>query len=292
MSNDLTVRPPQAPTSFDEMQKIATAIAKSNLFGMKTSDQALALMAIAQAEGYPAALAARDYHVIQGRPTLKADAMLARFQQAGGKVEWHSYTDEKVEATFSHPQGGSVKVDWTMERAQKAGLHEKDNWRGYPRAMMRARVISEGVRTVWPGVTVGLYTPEEIQDLPENDPRVIQGQYEHVQDPQSPSTDPRGAEFAGEPIATDPVAAQQSSTASNPIPGARYHAKSGERLASEAQIELIRKKAMEKGLTKNEIYSQLHIQQSLTEELLFNEVTEVLKWLSEIKDANDKDIPY
>lgn len=49
------------------IEKMGTAIAKSGLFGMKTPDQAVALMLIAQAEGMHPAIAARDYHVIQGR---------------------------------------------------------------------------------------------------------------------------------------------------------------------------------------------------------------------------------
>ena len=88
---------------FEEMKGMADAIAKSKLFGMQTPEQVLALMAIAQAEGLHPAMAARDYHIIQGRPALKADAMLARFQNAGGKVDWKSYTDEKVTGIFSHP---------------------------------------------------------------------------------------------------------------------------------------------------------------------------------------------
>ena len=35
----------------------------------------------------------------------KADAILARFQAAGGKVEWKTYTDDEVTGVFSHPQG-------------------------------------------------------------------------------------------------------------------------------------------------------------------------------------------
>jgi hypothetical protein len=31
--------------------------------------------------------------------------------------------------------------------------------------MLRARVISEGVRTVYPGATSGIYTAEEVQDM-------------------------------------------------------------------------------------------------------------------------------
>ncbi len=149
-----------------DIHQMAVAVAQSQLFGIKTTEQAMALMLIAQAEGMHPAIAARDYHVIQGRPALKADAMLARFQNAGGKVKWTSYTDAKVAGIFSHPSGGELEIDWTMDRAKAAGLAGKDNWKHYPRQMLRARAISEGVRSVCPGVTAGLYTPEEIQDTP------------------------------------------------------------------------------------------------------------------------------
>jgi len=147
-----------------DLERMAAAVAKSGLFGIKTPDQAMALMLVAQAEGLHPATAARDYHIIQGRPTLKADAMLARYLQSGGKVEWHEHTDTKVSATFTHPQGGSLKIDWDMARAKQAGL-TNPNWAKYPRQMLRARVISEGVRATNPGVAVGVYTPEEVQDF-------------------------------------------------------------------------------------------------------------------------------
>lgn len=152
--------------SFDEMTRLAEAIAQSGLFGMKNTSQALSLMAISAAEGVSPALAARDFHVIQGRPTLKADAMLARFQQAGGKVRFLSYTDDKVEAEFSHPQGGTLTIDWTTERAKRAGLAGRDSWKNYPRQMLRARVLSEGIRAIFPGATSGMMVPEEAQDIP------------------------------------------------------------------------------------------------------------------------------
>lgn len=150
---------------YDQIERMANAIAKSGLFGIKTVDQALALMAVAQAEGRHPGSVAKDYHIIQGRPALKADAMLARFQQAGGKVEWKTYTDHNVTAMFSHPNGGSVEIAWTIEMAQRIGLATKDSWKNYPRQMLRARVISEGIRTIYPGVIVGEYTPEEVQDF-------------------------------------------------------------------------------------------------------------------------------
>lgn len=154
-----------ATMPFTRLETLANAIAASRLFGIQTKEQALALMAVAESEGRHPGSVARDYHIIQNRPALKADAMLARFQQAGGKVKWHDYTDTKVSATFTHPQGGSLRVEWDMDRARKAQLGTKDNWVKYPRSMLRARCISEGIRTVYPGVVVGVYTPEEVQDM-------------------------------------------------------------------------------------------------------------------------------
>lgn len=150
-----------------EMDRMADAIARSGLFGMKTKDQALALMIVAQAENRHPGSVATEYHIIQGRPALKADAMLARFQQAGGVVEWQEYTDTKVSGLFSHSVNSPkpVLIEWTFAQATKAGLTGKDNWKNYPRAMLRARVVSEGVRTVYPAVCVGVYTPEEVQDF-------------------------------------------------------------------------------------------------------------------------------
>jgi len=151
--------------SMTDLEKAGGFIARSGLFGVKSSEQAIALMLVAQAEGRNPFEAARDYHIIQNRPALKADAILSRFQQAGGTVEWKEYTDAKVIGKFTHPQGGSVVIDWTMDRAKQAGLSGKDNWKNYPRAMLRARCISEGVRTVFPGVASGIYSVEEALDM-------------------------------------------------------------------------------------------------------------------------------
>lgn len=149
-----------------DLQTMAGALAKSGLFGVKTADQALALMLVAQAEGRHPGSVASDYHIIQGRASLKSDAMLARFQQAGGRVQWHEHTNEKVSATFTHELGGSLRIDWDMARAKAAGLAGKDNYKSFPRQMLRARVISEGVRAVFPAVLNGMYTPEEVQEFP------------------------------------------------------------------------------------------------------------------------------
>lgn len=147
---------------FQQVERMAVAAASSNLFGVKTKEQALSIMLLAQAEGIHPMTAVRDYHIIEGKPSLKADTMLARFHAAGGTVKWNSLTDKKVEATFTHPAGGTVTIDWTIERAQQANLANKAVWKSYPRAMLRSRVVSEGIRTVCPSVIAGIYTPDEI----------------------------------------------------------------------------------------------------------------------------------
>lgn len=153
--------------TLDALERAAAYIVRSGLFGVKRPEEAIALMLLAQAEGLHPMRAVQEYHIINGRPALRADAMLARFLAAGGRVEWHELSDQRAEATFSHPQGGSVRIAWTLEDAKRAGLIQKpgSNWDKYPRAMLRARVVSEGVRTVYPGVVVGVYTPEEVSDF-------------------------------------------------------------------------------------------------------------------------------
>jgi hypothetical protein len=162
--NEITKAPPM-PLAYADLERLAEAIAKSGMFGMKTKEQALVLMMIAHAEGRHPVLAARDWDVIAGKPAKKAEAMMRDFLEAGGRCEWHTLSDTAADATFTHPQTGSVRVNWDMERARVAGFAGKDNWKKFPRAMLRSRVVSEGVRTVWPLATSGLYVPEEVSDM-------------------------------------------------------------------------------------------------------------------------------
>lgn len=153
-------------TTYEGMERLAHALVKSKLFGIQSVDQAIALMAVAQATGKSAASIAIDYDIIQGRPSKKSAAMLRDFIASGGSVKWHELTEKVADATFSHPAGGTVRIKWDMDTAKQAGLAGKSGpWQQYPRAMLRSRCVSEGVRTVCPLATGGLYTPEEVTDM-------------------------------------------------------------------------------------------------------------------------------
>ena len=180
---------------FQDLQGMAQAIAKSGLFGIKTPEQALALMLVAQAEGQHPATITQDYDIIQGRAARKTHSVLARFQQMGGTVEWHELSDTVADATFSHKSGGKLRIQWTIQQAQKAGLTGKDNWKSYPRAMLRARCIAEGIRAVYPAALGGMMVSEEAQDLPLNEPKQIDPSTGEIrQAPARPAQEPYPAE--------------------------------------------------------------------------------------------------
>jgi hypothetical protein len=150
---------------FSDMERMASALAKSGLFAIKTPDQAIALMLVAQSEGRHPASVAAEMDVIQGRPALKSQAALARFQSAGGKIQWVTRNDNECTIEGSHPSGGTLRVTWTMERAEAAGLTGKSTWRQYPTAMLSARAQAELVRALYPACLSGQYLVEEVSDF-------------------------------------------------------------------------------------------------------------------------------
>jgi hypothetical protein len=142
---------------------VATALVKSELWPGANPNTILMLCYLAEAEGHHPAVVYRDYHILQGKPSKKAEAILRDFSAAGGRVEWHALDDTKADATFHHPSG-TVRIEWTMERAAKANL-KTAMWQKYPRQMLRSRCISEGVRSVCPAATSGLYEETEVADI-------------------------------------------------------------------------------------------------------------------------------
>jgi hypothetical protein len=172
MSNELTdVQRRGALITFSEMESMASYIVRSKLFGAKDESQAMSLMLLAQAEGMHPMCAIQDFDIVQGRPARKTHSILARFQQAGGSVAWEEISATRASGTFSHKQGGSLRVEWTFEQAKKIGLTSKDNWKNYPQAMLRARCIAEGVRAVYPGAIGGMLSVEEAQDVVPQPPK-------------------------------------------------------------------------------------------------------------------------
>ncbi len=179
-----------------EIAEMAKSVSRSRLFGLDES-QAFTLMMLAESKGLHPIQAVERYHVIKRRPSMKADAMLAEFQRHGGVVEWITYDTTKCEAIFEAPNVKTpTKVSWTIDDARKAGLVDKDGmYVKYPRQMLRARVISEGVRMTMPGIILGIYTPEEVNDFEppvRRDARVVEDPPASSQPPNNDSGYGRG----------------------------------------------------------------------------------------------------
>jgi hypothetical protein len=149
----------------DQVRTMATSAYKSGMFPLKNPEQAMTLMLVAQAEQIHPMSALMKYDVIQGRPALKSSEILARFQQSGGKVEWIKTDDKVAKGKFEHPQGGTITIEWNMERAATAGYANKENWKKHPAQMLRARCVSEAVRAIYPGCLNNMYASEEVQDM-------------------------------------------------------------------------------------------------------------------------------
>ena len=149
----------------EQIGMMAKAVSDSGLFGIKSEAAAFSLMCIAQADGIPPIKAAVQYHIIDGKPALKSEAMLARFQASGGKIRWKERTPQRCTLWLSHPQAGEIEVTWDIERAKAAGLAGRNTWKAYPAQMMSARCISEGIRALYPACVGGFYTPEEVRDF-------------------------------------------------------------------------------------------------------------------------------
>jgi hypothetical protein len=158
----------------DPMQAIKTlglAIFKSGIFGLDKPEQGEILAMQCMVEKKSPLELARTYHFIQGQLAIRSDALLAKFQQAGGTVVWTERSDEKVKATF---RKGTSSADIVADMKEYVGNGTalgkdgklKDNWKKWPRRMLTARAISEGVRLIAPECCFGTYTVEELDATP------------------------------------------------------------------------------------------------------------------------------
>lgn len=151
------------------VERLGEIIATSGMFGCTKVEQGQVLALQCMTEKKAPLELAKVYHIIDGKLSMRADAMLAKFQMSGGTVKWSRRDDKAVEATFTL-RGNSLPFSATLEQFVANGVAVgrdgklKDNWRKFPRQMLTARVISEAVRLLAPEVVFGIYTPEEIQD--------------------------------------------------------------------------------------------------------------------------------
>ena len=158
--------------SMDDMVKLSTQIYNSALFpGMKSEAAVFTLMMICQSEGLHPIQALKRYDIIEGKPGLKSAAIQADFQKDGGKITWHCRDAKNCQATYSQEGFGEITITTSMAEILQRGICKDKNgkiktvWARYPRQMLHARNVTEGVRALNPGIVVGIHSVEEIQDI-------------------------------------------------------------------------------------------------------------------------------
>ena len=172
MKNEKTTNIQKTNFNTKDLIEISKRVAGSGLLGSRDENQIFTLMMLAYKDGINPVQASMDYHIIQGKPALSSQATLVRFQKAGGKIKYLKRTDTECTIEFMHEQAGELTITWNMERAKQAGLNlNKQNWKQYPRQMLAARCIAEGVRALYPVCLDGLYLVEEVQDFETNSPQ-------------------------------------------------------------------------------------------------------------------------
>ena len=110
--------------------------------------------------------ALRSINVIQGTPTINAQAMRGLVQSAGHEVWVVESTATRCIMRGKRAGSGNIQESvWTLDRARGLALLGKDNWRKQPQAMLVARATAEICRWVGSDVLIGVpYATEELQD--------------------------------------------------------------------------------------------------------------------------------
>ena len=171
-------------TSFDETKHLAEALHASRVFRTPSWEVALAIILYGREIGLGPVSALLNVSIVQGRPTLGASgvgALIKRSQRYNYRVT--ALDDQRAAIEFSECRQGQWTVIGTstfdLEDARRAGLGGSPTWKSYPRNLLLARALTNGVRWYCPSVTLGsIYDPEELagaastdaDDLPVPDP--------------------------------------------------------------------------------------------------------------------------
>lgn len=158
------------PRTIDEVTDLAERLSKSTLLPKsmqgKMPDVLVTIMA-GQEMGLAPMASLRSFHVIEGKPVLSADGMVALVLGSGKAQYFERVEESETSVTYETMRVGSKtarRCTWTMEMAKKAALHQKDNWRCYPRQMLASRSKKELAVDVYPDVLAGCYLEDEIED--------------------------------------------------------------------------------------------------------------------------------
>jgi hypothetical protein len=174
MTDALTIISPRTLAEAKELASTLSAARSIPEALQKSPADVLAIVMAGAELGLAPMQSIRGIVLIKGRPTLSADAMGA-LTKSSPLCTYLQCTESTAKvATFKTHRKGDPEpttLSFTIEEAQAAGL-TGDNWKKFPKAMLRARAQSAICRLVYSDLMLGVYDTDELEADAPAAPRV------------------------------------------------------------------------------------------------------------------------
>lgn len=145
---------------WEMIKEQATIFVKTGFLpaAVKTPEQAIAIAIKGREIGVPMMQAFSHISVINGKPSISAELMLALIYKncRGAVVEYLQSSNDLCVVEARRPGGKKQRFTFSIDDAKRAGLAAKENWVKYPAAMLRARAVSAAAHAVFPDAIMGI----------------------------------------------------------------------------------------------------------------------------------------
>jgi hypothetical protein len=157
-----------------QMREKAELFVKSGFLPptIKTVEQALTIIMTGRELGLGLMESLRSINVIQGKPCLSAQLMLALCQRTceleDMKVEEMAESGKtfgKCTTTIKRKGRSPYVYTFSMDDARALKLDQKDNWIKQAKTMLRWRSLSGNLRVSFADAICGIYTDDEAEDI-------------------------------------------------------------------------------------------------------------------------------
>jgi len=177
MSNVLALQKPSfslTPSSLAEAMEFAGMMSKSSIVPKDYQNNPGNILVAIQwgmEIGLQPLQSMQSIAVINGRPSIWGDAMLALVRSSGLlEAINEDVTESKAVCTIKRRGEQEVVREFSMQDAKQAGLTGKQGpWAQYPKRMLQMRARAFALRDVFPDVLRGVHVAEEAQDMSERD---------------------------------------------------------------------------------------------------------------------------
>lgn len=112
------------------------------------------------------------FYVLNGKICMSTAMMADRIRKEGHSIKILEWTDEKcVIIGKRRDNEDSIKFEFTMQDAARAGLVNSPTWKKYPKQMLYNRAMATLARTLFPDVVGNAYSEDEKYDITNTPPK-------------------------------------------------------------------------------------------------------------------------